>query len=93
MDNNYAMGPPIVIFPANEKLKSDLVVIGLELQPAKSCCYIEAAHQNGEWHRLQGAIPEGALKDGGEVLRGDGQPLHGMPVCNVPIWTGGYVGG
>ena len=44
MGDNYATGPPSVIFPANELLKSDLAFVGLELQPAKSCCYIEAAH-------------------------------------------------
>ena len=37
MDDNYAMGPPSVIFPANEQLMVDLAVVGLELQPSKSC--------------------------------------------------------
>ena len=72
MDNNYAMRPPSVIFPANEQLQRDLAVVGLELQPAKSCCYIDAAHQDNKWHRLRGAIPEGVLKDGVEVILVDG---------------------
>ena len=54
IDDNYAMGPPSVIFLANEQLKTNLAIIGLELQPAKSCCYIDAAHRDLEWHRLWG---------------------------------------
>ena len=92
IDDNYAMGPPSVIFPENEQLKTDLAVIGLELQPAKSYCYIDAAHQDLEWHRLRGDIPEGVIHDGAEVVLVDGQPLHGMSVCNVPVGTAGYVG-
>ena len=93
MDDNYAMRPPSVVFPANEQLMSDLVIVGLELQPTKSCCYIDTAHRNNKWHRLQGDIPEGALKDGAEVILVDGQPLYGMSVCNVPVGTARYVGG
>ena len=48
MDDNYAMGPPSDIFPANEQLMVDLAVVGPELQPSKSCCYTEAAHRTDE---------------------------------------------
>ena len=62
------MGPPSVIFLANEQLMRNLAVVGLELQPVKSCCYINAAHRSNEWYRLRGDIPEGALKDGAEMI-------------------------
>ena len=93
IDDNYAMGPPSVIFLANEQLMTDLAIIGLELQPTKSCCYIDVVHRDFKWHRRRGDIPEGVLHDGAEVVLVDGQPLHGMLVCNVPVGTAGYVGG
>ena len=93
IDDNYAMGPPSVIFPANEQLKTDQAVIGLELQPAKSYCYIDVAHQDLEWHWLRGEIPEGVLHDGAEVIMVNKQPSHGMSVYNVLVGTADYVGG
>ena len=68
IDDNYAMGPPSIIFLSNEQLKTNLAIIGLELQPAKSCCYIDDAHRDLEWHRLWGDIPEGGIRDGAEVV-------------------------
>ena len=36
MDNNYTLGPPEVISAATRQLCLDLLVVGLELQLAKS---------------------------------------------------------
>ena len=68
---------------------TNLAVIGLELQPAKSCCYINAAHRGYECHRLQGDILEGVFHDCAEVVMVNGQPLYGMVVCNVPVGMAG----
>ena len=93
IDENYAMGPPSVIFLANKQLMTNLAAIRLELQPAKSCCYIDAAHRDNKWHRLRGEIPDGVLNNGVKVVLVDGQPLHVMSVCNVPVGTAEFVGG
>ena len=37
IDDNYAMGPPSVIFLTNEQLMVDLAVVRLQLQPVKFC--------------------------------------------------------
>ena len=45
IDDNYPMGPPEVLFKANNQLKADLKKVGLELQLDKSACYINKEHR------------------------------------------------
>ena len=40
INNNYPMGPPNILFEANNKFEEDLKEVGLELQLKKSACYI-----------------------------------------------------
>jgi len=35
VDDNYVMGPPAVIFPANDAFAENLKEVGLKLQPVK----------------------------------------------------------
>ena len=41
VDDNYQMGLPAVIFPANRTFNRDLREVGLKLNPDRSKCYIE----------------------------------------------------
>ena len=61
IDDNYPMGPPDILFEANNKFKEDLKEVGLELQLKKSACYIDEKFRNEEWHRRRGSLPEGKL--------------------------------
>ena len=86
------MGPPAVVFDANKTFDSQLKEVGLELQPAKSKCYISAEHRNGQWDIFGGEIPNGTLKDkNGNDITEDGLPVHGILVCNVPVGSEAYV--
>lgn len=87
MDNNYTLSPPGVNFDTTQQLSADLAVVGLELQPAKSCCYIADEFRSNNWDTLRGAIPEGVLMDNGEPVLVDGGHMYGVSVCNVPIGT------
>ena len=49
IDDNYISGPPAQAFEPNRRLTEDLKEVGLELQPAKSNCHINAAHRDGKW--------------------------------------------
>ena len=51
IDDNYAMGYLEHIFSAHQTFGLDLVKVGLQLQPAKSQCYIAEAFGNAEWDR------------------------------------------
>ena len=81
VDDNYdyVMGHLAVIFPASDAFAEDLKEIGLKLQPAKSKCYIDKAHQDDSWNPLRGSIPNGTITDA------DGNEHHGISVYNVPI--------
>ncbi len=49
MDDNYTIGPPSIIFESSRILKEDLAMVGLELQPSKSKCFIAEEYRNDEW--------------------------------------------
>ena len=94
IDDNYINGPPAQAFEANRMLAEDLKEVGLELQPAKSKCHIDAAHRDDEWERVRGDIPNGVLKTAAdEVVLVDGSPVYGMTVCNVPTGSQEFVEG
>ena len=92
IDDNYSLGPPEVIFQANKDFAHALKDVGLELQPAKSKCYISEEHRDEQWNTLRGNIPNGTLKDkeGADILEG-GRPMHDISVCNVPVGSEIYV--
>ena len=52
-NDNYVMGTPVVIFPANEAFTEDLKEIGLQLQPAKSksASSMRRAELHDSWDR------------------------------------------
>ena len=75
IDDNYTMGPPQKIFPADQKNGNNLKEVGLQLQPAKSQWYIVEEFRNDKWDRLQGDISNEVLKDsGGEIMITNGNP-------------------
>ena len=80
------MGPPHQILAVNKAFAEDLIEAGLQLQPAKSQCYILEAFLDAKWDELQGDILNGVLKNSeGETATLDGNVLHGIIACNVPI--------
>ena len=92
MDDNYITGPPAQAFEANKHLMAELKGAGLELQPKKSKCYIDAAHRDDEWDRMRGDIEDGILKtEKGEEVRVNGDLARGMTVCNVPVGSNEFV--
>ena len=95
VDDNYAMGPPEAVFPAKDEFAVNIAKVGLELQNSKSQCYIRNEYRNGEWDELRGEVPNGVLKDsaGAAVTGDDGQPLHDITVCNVPVGSRKFVEG
>ena len=94
VDDNYLMGPPEAIFPANRTFDRYLREIGLKLNPAKSKCYINSAHMDARWDKLRGEIPNGTLSDAsGVTIMKDGTPLFGFTACNVPIGLVPFVRG
>ena len=94
VDDNYLSGPPVQAFEAMKGLEVDLQEVGLKLNAEKSKCYITDAHRDAAWERMRGDIPNGVLKTpGGEVVLTNGEPLHGMTVCNVPIGSRAFVEG
>ena len=90
--DNYSLGPPAVIFKTHTTFARELNEAGLELQPAKSKCYVSEDHRDDAWNEMRGDIPNGTLKDrdGLDVLEG-GQPIHGISVRNVPVGSEIYV--
>ena len=76
IDDSYLLGRMNHIFAANRTLAVDLAKVGLELQPAKSQCYIREGLRNAEWDEARGSIPNGVLKDtnGNEIIV-DNAPL------------------
>ena len=73
IDDNYTMGPPQHIFTAHQTFGNDIKEVGLELQPAKSQCYIAEEYRNEEWDRLRGDIPNGVLTNSdGNAITIDG---------------------
>ena len=48
IDVNYIMGPKEHIFAANQDFAEDLLKAGLEIQPAKSECYIAEPFRDAE---------------------------------------------
>ena len=62
VDDNYAMGYPEHIFQAHQTFGYDLAEVGLQLQPAKSQCYIAEAFWRNKWGRHRGDMPNGVLK-------------------------------
>ena len=75
VDDNYAMGLPKHIFSAHQTFGTDLVKLGLQLQPTKSQCYITEAFRNDEWDRHGGDISNGVLKDAdGKTVIAGGTP-------------------
>ena len=94
INDNYTMGLPEHIFPASRAFASDLAEVGLELQPAKSKCYIKEEFRNAAWDVARGDIPDGVLKDvNGDPLTVNNMPLHGITTCNVPIGSEDFVKG
>ena len=82
------MGPPDILFEANNKFKEDLKEVGLELQLKKSACYIDEKFRNEEWHRRRGSLPEGKLdKDDPNCTD------FGIEVCNIPFGIESYIKG
>ena len=51
------MGLPEHIFSAHQIFGTDLFRVGLQLQPAKSQCYIAKAFKNDEWDHHRSDIP------------------------------------
>ena len=88
MDDHYAMADPETLSEANNKLKSDLKVVGLDLQPKKSACYIREGLRDERWDEFRGEIPNGKLDDEDEECVD-----FGIEICNVPFGTEGFVKG
>ena len=85
IDDNYIMGLKEHIFAANQEFVEDLLKAGLELQPAKSQCYIVEPFRDAEWDALRGDIPNGMLKNSdSEAATLDGNTLHGITAYSVP---------
>jgi len=94
IDENYTMGLPHQIFAVNNAFAEDLLEARLQLQPAKSQCYILEAFRDAEWDKLQGNILNGVLKNSdGDAVAIDGNAFHGITTCNVPIGKEGFVQG
>ncbi|EJK51883.1 hypothetical protein THAOC_28906, partial [Thalassiosira oceanica] len=94
IDDNYSFGRPDVIFEANKAFAADLAIVGLELQSAKSQCYIRPGLRDSNWDALRGDIPNGLLRDSsGEAVLVDGTPQYGITVCNVPVGEQAFVEG
>ena len=87
MDDNCTLGPLGVIFDVTGQVSADLAGVGIELQPAKSCCYIADEYISNDWDTPRGAILEGVLMDGSEPVLVDGGHLYNVSVCNVPVGT------
>ena len=70
IDDNYSLGPPELVFNSNKVFALDLSCAGLELQPAKSKCYIRDDYRDDNWNRVRGDIPNGTLTDnnGNDIL-------------------------
>ena len=92
IDDNYISDPPAQAFEANRRLTEDLKEVGLDLQPAKSKCHLDAIHRDDKCDQMKGNISNEVLKtEAGEVVMVDGSPLYGMPVCNVPAGSQEFV--
>ena len=52
------MAPPAILFPVLKavKIDLDLAVKGLEVEPAKSKCYINEEYRNDAWDQLREEI-------------------------------------
>jgi len=61
IDDNYGVGHPADIFPAHAAFAADLAQVGLELQSAKSKCYIREGLRDANWDALRGDIPNGII--------------------------------
>ena len=85
MDDNYTIGNQEVIFDSIKLLKEDLAIVGLELQPNKSKCYISEENRNEEWERLRGDTPNEVVVDE------DGTTHYGLLICNIPMGSERYV--
>ena len=48
IDDNYTMGPPEAIFEAHQQFGADIKEVGLQLQPTKLQCYINAEFRTEE---------------------------------------------
>ena len=93
-DDNYIMGPLEQIFAAKKAFAEDLLEAGVELQPAKSQCYIAEPFWDAEWDTLRGDIPNGVLKNlDSETVTLDDNAPYGITVCNVPISKESFVKG
>jgi hypothetical protein len=85
MDDNYTIGNKEIIFDSMKLLKDDLAIVGLELQPNKSKCYISDEYRNDEWERLRGDTAN-------EVVNNDDGITHyGLSICNIPMGSDNYV--
>ena len=92
--DNYIVGPPVIAFEANIALLDDLKEVGLKLNLTKSKCHIDSAFRDDTWEHMRGNIPNGVLqKAHGEVMINNGEPMHGMRVCNVPVGSQNFVKG
>jgi len=87
IDDNYGVGHPADIFPAHAAFTADLALVGLELQSAKSQCYIREGLRDANWDALRGDIPNGI------ITSPDGVVSHGITVCNVPVGSPEFVAG
>ena len=72
----------------------DLKDAGLQLQLAKSQCYITEKFRNEECEVLQGDTLNGVHKDlNGETVTTNGNAFHCITTCNLPIREEGFVKG
>jgi hypothetical protein len=94
VNDNYINRPPAQAFEANRIIAEDLNEVGLELEPVKSKCHLDAAHRDNEWDRMRDGIPNGVPKTAAdEVVMVNGSPVYGMTVCNVPARSQEFVEG
>ena len=85
-DDNTTLAPREVIFTLAKQLAEDLaLVLGLELQPAKSKTFITEHLQDERWDELRGDVCNGTIEDD------EGITHFGISACNIPIGTEGFV--
>ena len=92
IDNNYLVGPPAAIFPANRTFAQDLKEVGPKLNPHKPKCYFNYAYRNASWDGMRSNIPNGSLLEkSGAVTVGDDGPAYGVTVYNIPVGTISFI--
>ena len=85
LDNNTTIAPKEVIFDMTRQLAEDLSLVGLELQPHKSTCYINDNLRDKTWDILRGDVKNGTIVDE------DGNTHYGITTCNIPIGSRNFV--